>query len=128
MATRSFIGIQNDNGSIRGIYCHYDGYPEETGVRLESHYTDPAKIEALLALGDISQLGDEIGEKHNFDDNHVSKANGWTKAYHRDRGERLVPNYKYESRQDLEKNVGTDMGAEYAYVWNNGRWQTIEVC
>ncbi len=28
MATRSNIGIVNDNGSVTGIYCHWDGYPE----------------------------------------------------------------------------------------------------
>lgn len=127
MATRSFIGIQDVDGSIRGIYCHYDGYPEHNGELLEKHYSDLAKIESLLALGDISILGEEIGEKHNFGDNHVSKANGWTKAYHRDRGEEFNPNKGYKNLEDLKANVGEDMGAEYAYVWQDNVWQTVEV-
>lgn len=127
MATRSFIGIQNPDGSIRGIYCHYDGYPEHNGELLEKHYTNPTKITALLALGDISILGEEIGEKHNFEDRHVNKANGWTKAYHRDRGEQLNPNKVYADLKDLEQNVNSDLGAEYAYVWQGNEWQTIEL-
>ncbi len=34
MATRSNIGIVNEDGSITGIYCHYDGYPEYVGKML----------------------------------------------------------------------------------------------
>ena len=28
MATRSLIGLENQDGSINYVYCHYDGYPE----------------------------------------------------------------------------------------------------
>ena len=40
MATRSVIGIVNLDKSITGIYCHYDGYPENNGKILLNHYTD----------------------------------------------------------------------------------------
>ena len=125
MATRCFIGIQDSNGTVRGIYCHSDGYYDYTGVRLEAHYMDPAKIEALLALGDISILGDEIGEKHDFNDHETHR--DWTKAYHRDRGEALSPNRVYDSLEALEKNVSGDLGAEYAYVWTGDRWWMIKL-
>jgi len=32
MATRSNIGIVNEDGSVTGIYCHWDGYPENNKV------------------------------------------------------------------------------------------------
>lgn len=125
MATRSFIGIQNDDGTVRGIYCHWDGYPEHNGVKLESHYTNSAKIEALLALGDISILGDEIGEKHDFDDTKMHS--DWTKAYHRDRGESLNPNKVYPSLEAMRKNAAGDLGVEWAYVWQGNFWTTLDV-
>ena len=67
MSTRSRIAKLNDDGSIRVIYCHSDGYLSYNGRILLEHYTDPAKVDALLDLGDISSLGEEIGEQHPFD-------------------------------------------------------------
>ena len=125
MATRCFIGKALPNGNITGIYCHSDGYPGYTGLRLEAHYTDPAKIDALLALGDISILGDEIGEKHDFDDTKMHS--DWTKAYHRDRGESLNPNKVYPSLEALRKNAAGDLGVEWAYVWQGNSWATLDV-
>ena len=60
MSTRSNIGILRENGSVEMIYCHHDGYPEGVGATLVKHYTTLAKAEALLALGNLSSLGDEI--------------------------------------------------------------------
>lgn len=63
MSTRSRIGIENEDGTIRSIYCHFDGYPEGVGKELMEHYTDPKKINELLDLGDISSLGEEYDEE-----------------------------------------------------------------
>lgn len=60
MATRSNIGARQENGTIKAIYCHYDGYPEGVGATLAEHYTDPAKVEALLNLGDFSSLAENV--------------------------------------------------------------------
>ena len=38
MATRSFIGKLNHDGSITVVYCHWDGYPEGVGETLVKHY------------------------------------------------------------------------------------------
>ena len=69
MATRSRIGILNDDGTVDSIYCHWDGYLSHNGKILFEHYTDPAVVQELIALGDISSLGIDIGEKHPFDFN-----------------------------------------------------------
>ena len=61
MSTRSIIAATTD-GVTRSIYCHSDGYLEGVGATLLRSYTDGAKIDALLALGDISVLG-EIAEQ-----------------------------------------------------------------
>ena len=115
MATRSNIAYKTAEGKIRSVYCHWDGYPEHNGKILMDHYTDQAKIEALVALGSISCLGTELGEKQDFDDRSTQK-DDWTLAYHRDRGEELVVS-EYE---DIPSWVA-DM-EEYAYLWNGQEW------
>lgn len=60
MATRSMIYKEQQDGTLKGIYCHWDGCLEYNGSILLEHYSDPEKLEKLLALGDISSLGEEL--------------------------------------------------------------------
>ena len=67
MGTRSMIAIQNPySKDIRAVYCHWDGYLEHNGAILQKHYAASPKVNNLIALGDISSLKAEIGEKHAF--------------------------------------------------------------
>ena len=114
MGTRSHIGKKLQDGTIKYIYCHWDGYPEHNGAILKEHYTDEAKIDALLELGDLSSLGEEIGEQQDFDI--ISTHNDqWCLAYGRDRGK---TNTQANIVQTLEDMIGQD----YHYVWDNGKW------
>lgn len=56
MATRSNIGVLQDDGTIKAIYCHWDGDPEHVGATLANHYDSHEKASELIALGDISSL------------------------------------------------------------------------
>lgn len=56
MSTRSAIGIK-ENGKVRGIYCHYDGYISGNGLELVSFYKDKARVEKLINLGNLRCLG-----------------------------------------------------------------------
>lgn len=103
MATRSTIAIQNEDGTVTGIYCHWDGYPEHNGKILVNDYTTEEKVRELIALGDISSLGSTINE---------------TEAYGRDRGERSVGPHKGLSHREF---VGK-YGKEYHYLFKNGEW------
>ena len=67
MATRSNIAYKTPEGKIRSIYSHWDGYPEHNGELLRRFYTTQDKVEALVALGSISSLGQDIGEQVDFD-------------------------------------------------------------
>lgn len=118
MATRSFISKLLPDGSVEGVYCHWDG--DTVGDVLKAHYADPKKVETLLALGDISSLGPEIGQKHSFD----NPTQGYTVAYHRDRGEDLAPTMKYSSVPAMLAKVPGDFGAEYAYVFDGKAWES----
>lgn len=112
MATRSFIATKNFDGTITGIYCHYDGYPSGVGKTLTTSYTDPTTIDELIGLGSISSLGDTLTE---------------TVAYSRDRGEKHEGSTEYKNESDMLANAWSDLGAEYAYVWGGSSWETYDL-
>jgi hypothetical protein len=55
--------MHGDN--VKSVYCHWDGYLQHNGAILQEHY-DSVKANQLVALGDLSSLRPEIGEKHAF--------------------------------------------------------------
>ena len=110
MATRSRIAIENADGSVQSVYCHWDGYPSNNGQILHDHYQDRAKVEQLISLGSISSLAKEVEapEGHTYS----NPASGVTVAYHRDRGEDVQIKQNVSSQaffmQDIE---------EYGYLF-----------
>ena len=115
MATRSNIAMKTKEGKIVSVYCHWDGYVANNGKILLENYTDIDKIEALVALGSISSLGQDIGEQVDFDNRDTHTETG-TIAYHRDRGEQL----SIQEYDDIPSWIA-DM-EEYAYLWNGEDW------
>ena len=114
MSTRGNIGIVNADGTIRCIYTHWDSYPSNNGKLLLEHYTDPAKINALLDLGDISSLDEEIGEKHDFDKFEGKVVN----AYGRDRGKDGIEAHVCANKADFLAWCDNS----YAYLFEGGKW------
>lgn len=110
MSTHSLIAKAVGEGRCRAIY-YFDGYPEGTGKTLLDHYASPEKVDALIGLGDISCLKEEV-EADGEDKEHC------TLAYARDYGEVLRP----AREMTLEEFVSGDMGASYFYLFQNGRW------
>lgn len=114
MATRSFIGKICADGTVSGIYCHYDGYIDGVGKMLRTHYTTSIGVEELLALGDISTL-DRTTEA--------------TEAYHRDRGEAPSAAIEYKNLDEIVNSFGVyDHGFEFFYVFTGEAdgWLTLE--
>ena len=102
MATRSRIAIENQDGTVTSIYCHFDGYLDGVGKKLFEHY-DREKTEKLIELGDISVLGESTLD---------------TIAYHRDRNEDL--HFKmFPNVPDLF-DYGFESGIEYIYCLTIG--------
>jgi hypothetical protein len=85
MATRSTIAIQNADGTVTSIYCHNGGYLSHNGAILENYYNDENIARQLIGLGDLSSLGETIGNKVDFGDYDAHE--GQCVAYARDRGE-----------------------------------------
>ena len=126
MGTRSTIAIQNTDGSVTGIYCHWDGYLSHNGQILRDHYSTELLVRALIDLGDISSLQPLIGEKHPFDTYHLSESEidprwaGWVSAYGRDRGETGIEARSAHNWQQF----CTEYGQEYDYLFTPGAgWQ-----
>ena len=115
MATRSNIAMKTKEGKIVSVYCHWDGYVANNGRILLENYANIDKIEALVALGSISSLGEQIGEQQDFMDRDTQK-DEWTLFYTRDRGEEL----SIQEYDDIPSWIA-DM-EEYAYLWNGNEW------
>lgn len=116
MATRSRIGIQNEDGSVNSIYCHWDGYPENNGDILVMHYKEREKVQKLIGLGSLSRLATEIDapEGHSYE----NPVPGITVAYHRDRGEPM----QMEQHISPENFFASDI-EEYGYLYTlEGEW------
>ena len=58
--TRCFIGIEEEDFSVKMVFCHFDGYPEGVGKTLLQHYSDLPKLRKLLLKGHMYGLGDEL--------------------------------------------------------------------
>lgn len=121
MATRGTIAKLNPDNTVTSTYVHWDSYPAGVGATLHDHYTDPVKIDQLLALGDISSLDADIGEQHDFD----FPTDGWTIAYGRDRGETGVDAVTHAGEGAWMRDR-KDSGCEYGYLWDGLTWITYQ--
>lgn len=115
MATRSMIAFDNDD-EVYAIYCHSDGYLSHNGKLLYEYWSALEDVEDLIALGDLSILGEEIGEKQDFD-NRTSRK--WCLAYGRDRGEKNTAAKTFGS---IDEAVSFYDDCDYFYVFDGREW------
>ncbi len=96
MSTNSSISITNIDGTIRSIYCHWDGGMWDGGVAqtLIEFYRTESEVNALIDQGNCSSLSGTIED---------------SVFYHRDRGEEL------EIYADVQEQ-------EYDYMFRDGKW------
>jgi hypothetical protein len=62
MSTNSHIGIENADGTVTYIYGHFDGMVVRMGGTLQESYNSAEAVNALMAMGDMSILGDNLAE------------------------------------------------------------------
>jgi hypothetical protein len=125
MGTRSAIAVKHGN-NIKAVYCHYDGYLAHNGAILQKYYNS-AKANFLVALGDISSLGTDIGEAHDFDrpdtlckyDEDGFRSD--TNFYGRDRGEECSGYRTFQNEQEFVDEMSY-IGCEYFYIMDNDNW------
>ena len=129
MATRSTIALEFADGTVQQVYCHWDGYLEHNGKILFEHYSDPFKLRDLIALGDVSSLGPNIGSQHPFSPHESADASaaydaamkaGATTFYGRDRGEDGVSARKFDN---FEMYKLSHQYEEFEYILRtDGKW------
>jgi hypothetical protein len=112
MATRSAIGYLQPSGSVRAVYCHWDGYPEHQLPILEEFYNSTTKVKALIKPGSMSSL---------------RTVTTWTDEkrdpqplYHHERGDGDKP---ITSSRPLDTWF-KQHDCEYLYVWDGKKWIT----
>ena len=113
--TSAGIGMKMPDGSIRAVRLNSDGYPGHAGVILAGWYKTEDRIKALLDLGELSSLGERIGQ----DD---PNAGDLTVAYHRDTSEPLKPASSFASIDEYYHNGKGDLAADYLYLYEDGSW------
>jgi len=106
MSTRSMIGIQNADGTVKAVYCHWDGYPEHNGKMLLNHYNDKKLTENLIKKGDFSFLAENISNIE----------------YYVDRGDTDTGPKKYKNVAQFSHYM-EDSWCEYFYILDAaGKW------
>jgi len=128
MSTRSTIARVLKNGTVKQVYCHFDGYLDGVGATLKAHYTDTKKVDKLLKLGDLSTLGPELGRKHSFHNPYKYGTQKYfayqdkhkTKFYARDRGETGTMARVFSNITNFLRNGDRQ---EFNYIMlTDGRW------
>ena len=128
MSTRGMIGRQNADGTITAIYSHCNNYTEANGWLLSTHYTDPAKVDALIALECVSEVGLDIGEQHDYRSDDRVTPGGWRKwclSFYRDRNETDIMS-EIVTRESWPA-IATQMDSEMVFLWTGTHWQCAAV-
>lgn len=87
MSSDSIIAIKDFNGPVEYVTCHFGG-GRELGRILTKYYGSVDLVEELVSLGDLSSVG-HLGVSCPSGHTWAKPVEGYTVAYHRDRGERL---------------------------------------
>lgn len=129
MATRSAIAVMHGDVA-KAVYCHWDGYLAHNGYILQTCY-DSVKANKLVSMGDVSSLGADIGEAHEFgrtmsDDMYADIGGNVACSkdctfYTRDRGEENA-GFKTFQTYDALRDYYDGAGVEYYYIMKDGVW------
>lgn len=123
MSTRSAIGIK-ENGTIKAIYSHSDGYPGYVGKLLQEYYCTPDQIKTLLSNGDLSILKKYIWpdptKEHGFD--YDKRQLNVCVFYCRDRGDDWCDT-SMQIFGDEESFIKYYADSIYFYLFENGIWR-----
>lgn len=105
MATRSTISVENPDGTVDSVYCHFDGYLSHNGAILIERYNTYEQVVKLISGGAMSGLV-------------PGSTNGEPVYYHERDGEDLVID-RYES---FGKYLNEHESEEYNYIFRDGAW------
>ena len=119
MATRSTIAIENLDGTVHQVYCHWDGYISSNGVILNKYYNTRELVEKLISGASISSLGRYISDTPmDFDNRDYDYVN-----YYSNRGE-ITEIRHFKDFDDYEQNHQYE---EYEYIFTKDNvWSVFD--
>ena len=117
MSTNASITAKLSNGKYASIYVHYDGYLSHTGAILLASYATQERVDMLMDLGDLSQLGPYVGcpDSHTWTD----PVKHYCIAYHRDRWEKKSLSISNSAIVAWKNGPGLQ---QYNYIWDGEQW------
>ena len=117
MGTRSAIIVKVSDKLYKGIYCHWDGYPDGVGKTLKENFNSEEQALAIIALGDCSKICNCVRVNPIGEHSYKTPEEGTIVAYHRDRGEEFN-----QYKGSTWKEVADQIDNEFAYVWEKDSW------
>ena len=108
MSTNAAIGMKMVDGSVRAVRLNWDGYVGHAGAILGGWYKTADQVEALLALGELSEIN-ETPET--------------CVAYHRDMQEKFRPPVRFETVDEYRYRGKGQLAAQYLYLYDDGKWR-----
>lgn len=129
MATRGYIGRLNDDGTITTVFSQSNNYLAANGWLLATHYTDPAKVAALIALDSICEIGLDLGAPHDWACAPARIVPGgwlpWCQSFARDRGDRRL----VAQTVDLATwpALAAQQDAEMVFLFDGAHWRCAVV-
>lgn len=65
MATRSRIAVELNDGTVKSVYCHWDGYPDGVGQDLlNRNFNSTSEVEDFIDEGSRSTVHESYYEKY----------------------------------------------------------------
>ena len=110
MSTNAAIGIKLADGSVRAVRLNWDGYVGYAGAILGGWYKTAKKVEALLTLGELSE---------------IKETPETCVAYHRDMGEEYRAPFPFETVDEYRCRGKGRLAAEYLYLFDDGKWSVF---
>lgn len=114
MSTSSVIAFMENEEKFISVTCNWDGYPDYVGRILCKNYNTPDKIKKLLSYGNMSSIGKEIGDKHDF----INRPEDVCTFYDRDRNENGQEAKIFKSFEALKSYADWD----YLYIFVVDKW------
>ena len=120
MATRSIIGVEQADGSVRAVRCFLNGWPDGpygVGYNLATFYADAVSANDLVDMGSMSMIGPSIGEKAPLDEDDRPVHDGHDQCvfYYRDWEQEELELYEYADVADFCRTENYDTAFAYLF-------------
>jgi hypothetical protein len=116
MSTHCNIVIKTKDNKYKGVYCHFDGYPEGVGKTLKNNFCNEEMANKLIDLGNLSIVANAVRIDPIGQHSYSSPEKGTVVAYTRDRGE------EWEDNKPMVNILISEFRESYIYLFEDNKW------